>query len=126
MLLTSTPCTDEWESSNPILVADVGQLPSLLYFMFMRVASELWLELAANGDDSDCLVDLVDAADNAMGGVDDNLDLANALDKHTLLEAGDEGVELMCQQCPVMCTVKSVGGSAIALVNNREACIDRA
>ena len=91
----------------------------------MDILSEPRLKLASNNDGSDCLVDLTDTADNAKGGVDDNPDLASALDKHVLLETGDQGFELMCQKCPVMCTIKSVGGSAIALVNNREACIKR-
>jgi len=60
----------------------------------MDVYSEPHLKLCSHNDDPDCLVDLVDATNSVKGGVDDNLNLANALDEHVLIELGDRGVEL--------------------------------
>lgn len=74
-------------------------------------------------DDNECLVDLVDHAENAKGGVDENSELAAKLDRHVLLDGGDKEVELMCRQCPVQCTIKLISGTALSLVHNREECI---
>lgn len=74
--------------------------------------------------DVDCLVELVAEAESAPRHVD-NPALSVALDQHVVIETGDDAVELMCAQCPAMCTVKSIGGNAIALVHNRNECIGK-
>lgn len=75
-------------------------------------------------EDNDCLVDLANQAESTQGGVNENLALTTALDQHVLIDAQDGDVELMCQRCPVQCTAKLVGGSALLLVHNREECLD--
>ena len=55
-------------------------------------------------------------------GTGNNPFLEVALDRHVVLEGTDDAVELMCAKCPVMCTVKTIGGSAIALVHDRDEC----
>jgi hypothetical protein len=78
-----------------------------------------------SGENSDCLVDLVDRAENAEGGINENQGITDALNLHVVIDVQGNEAELMCQRCPVMCTVKSVGGSALMLVHNREECADQ-
>lgn len=75
-------------------------------------------------EDSDCLVDLINRTENAKGGIDENPGLVAKLDRHILMDIQDDEIEFMCQRCPVLCTVKKVGGCALALVHNREECVD--
>lgn len=77
-----------------------------------------------NSGDFNCLVKLISAAENAGGGMKDNPGLVRALDEHQVLNMKPDEVEFMCQKCPVTCTLKSIGGSAIALLHDREACTE--
>lgn len=77
------------------------------------------------GFDEDCLASIVDAADRAKGGIDDNPQLDIAFDRHVLVEGDGTGdIELMCMKCPVMCTITEVGGTALSVTSNREDCIE--
>lgn len=82
-------------------------------------------QLCTNGNDYDCLVNLVSKAERTSDRDEDSPDIAGALDRHVLLDAPNGDIELMCRKCPVTCTIKSIGGNVIALLHNREACINK-
>ena len=78
----------------------------------------------SNSDNNDCLVDIVNRAENTRSSASENPELAAELDRHVLMDVKNDEVELMCQRCPVQCTAKRVGGKALLLVHNREECAD--
>lgn len=77
------------------------------------------------GDYMDCLVDLVETAEKTQGSLEDHPDLTWAMDKHILVNMPDGAIEMKCGRCAVMCTIKYVGDSAMALLHNREECPER-
>ncbi len=58
-----------------------------------------------------------------LGSISDEPLAADILDDSVILNAPDGAAELQCQSCPAMCTITQVGGSAISLMHNSEACI---
>lgn len=48
---------------------------------------------------------------------------ADILDDSVILDAPDGASELQCRSCPAMCTITRIGGEAIALMHNSDACI---
>lgn len=48
---------------------------------------------------------------------------ADILNDSVILDTADGASELQCQNCPAMCTITQIGGQAIALMHNPDACI---
>lgn len=70
-----------------------------------------------------CLDIAVYETEHAQGTVEAYANSVDVLADSVILDAGDGSVEMQCQSCPLMCTFTQVGGTAIALVHNRAACL---
>lgn len=91
----------------------------------MELATNPCLDLSGANSKNGCLVELVTAAENEQASIEDRPDLASALDQHVVMDTSDGDIELMCARCPTMCTVKSVGGNALAILQDTQNCPKR-
>lgn len=73
----------------------------------------------------DCLIKVIELAENTDGSVESHPAIARALEEHVVLDISDGDIELMCHKCPVSCTAKFIGEDIIALLHDREACVDQ-